>query len=56
MRGAGVIPDVVAYSTTISACEKGGSEEAWSKAVTLLEEMKMHGVEPNVVSWNDGGR
>jgi len=44
-----VQPDVISYSATISACEKGGK---WEKALELLSEMENRNVQPDVISYS----
>ena len=48
MKNNGIEPDVISYSATISACEKGGQ---WEKALQLFQEMRTNGIEPNVISY-----
>jgi pentatricopeptide repeat domain-containing protein 1 len=38
-------PDVISYSASISACEKGLQ---WEKALELLSEMKTQGFQPDL--------
>ena len=40
--------ELISYSSTISACEKGGQ---WEKALHLFQEMKHNGIEPNIISY-----
>ncbi|KAK3249083.1 hypothetical protein CYMTET_41480 [Cymbomonas tetramitiformis] len=49
MKRAGVEPNVITYSSLISACEKGGQ---WEKALEVFAGMKKAGVEPNVITYS----
>ena len=42
-----IMPDVVSYSATISACGKG---EQWVGALELLQEMPRRALQPDVIS------
>ena len=42
-------PNVLSWSTAISACEKG---KQWEGALGLLQEMVHQLLTPNVVSWS----
>jgi pentatricopeptide repeat protein len=44
---ARVAPDVITFSATISACEKGGQ---WQRALALLDEMRAARVAPDVIT------
>ena len=43
------LPDVVTWSTAITACEKG---QQWEGAFALLQEMGHQLLTPDAVSWN----
>ena len=45
----GLAPDVVSWSTTISACEKGAE---WVLPFELLKEMRQWDLKPDVVSYS----
>ena len=49
MTGKGIGPDVVCYSSVISACEKGGQADI---ALSLLAEMKAEGIRSDAISYN----
>ena len=49
MQAQGLGPNVITYSATISACEKGSQ---WHEALELLAEMQAQGLEPNVITYN----
>ncbi|CAE8649381.1 unnamed protein product, partial [Polarella glacialis] len=44
------VPDVITYSSAISACEKCGRQ--WRQAVMLLRRMRSRLVQPNTVTFN----
>jgi len=44
MRREGIIPDVMAWSAVVAACDRGGQSDL---ALQLLDEMRAAGVEPN---------
>ncbi len=48
-ESAGVNPDVITYSSAISACEKGGQ---WQRALDLLARCESAGIKPNVITYN----
>ena len=45
----GLLPDVITYNATISACEKGQKPQ---QALHLLQEMQFRGLLPNVITYN----
>ena len=47
MWEARLVPEVISYSSRISACENG---KQWQRALALLGEMQMAKLEPNVIS------
>ena len=47
MQTRGIKANVITYSASISACEKGGQ---WERALALLDEIEAHGLEPNVIT------
>jgi pentatricopeptide repeat domain-containing protein 1 len=49
MKDHGLKPNVITFSATISACEKGGQ---WKKALELFHSMKGHGVKPSVITFS----
>ena len=49
MPRANFTPDVVSFSSAISACAKSGR---WRAALELLDEMQVAGIAPNEVSFN----
>ena len=42
-------PDVITYSSSISACEKG---QQWITAMSLLRETQQWNMEANVITYN----
>jgi pentatricopeptide repeat domain-containing protein 1 len=44
-----VQPDVIGFSATISACQKGGQ---WQKALSVFAAMPEATVKPNVISFD----
>ena len=48
MRNNGIVPNVISYNATISACEKGGE---WKKALQLFQEMRNNGIQSDVISY-----
>ncbi|CAN0067401.1 unnamed protein product, partial [Choristocarpus tenellus] len=51
MRGSGVRPDAYSYSMAMDACKNGG-RRGRRRALRLLEELKVDGVNPNTVVYN----
>ena len=49
MEGKGIAPNVISYSSAITACGNGGKREL---AIGLLREMEGKGIAPNVISFN----
>merc|ERR1719386_239466 len=49
MQDAGVTRNVISFSASISACEKGGQ---WQQALSVLSEMQDAGVTRDVISYN----
>jgi len=49
MQAAGVTPDVVTYSSLISAYDEG---EQWQKADEAFKQMQAAGVTPDVVTYS----
>ena len=49
MRSQGLQADVVTYTATISACEKG---RRWQRALGFFEEMRSQGLRANVITYN----
>ena len=47
MRRKGLEPNMITYSTAISACEKAKQSE---QALALIEEMRQKGPEPNMIT------
>ena len=49
MKQQSVVPNVITYSTLISACEKGNELE---RALEIFATMRQEGVVPNVVTYS----
>lgn len=49
MRSAALEPNIVTYSTLISALEKSGQ---WERALKIWEDMHKDGVHPNAAMFN----
>ncbi|CAK0895180.1 unnamed protein product [Prorocentrum cordatum] len=49
MKAKGIPPDVITYSTLISACEKG---KQTGRALELFEQMQTEGIVPDVITYN----
>ena len=49
MGQQGVVPDVIAYSTLISACEKGKQPE---RALKVFKRMMQQGAVPDAITYN----
>ena len=49
MQQEGAIPNVITYSTLISACEKGKQPE---RALEVFQAMQEQGVMPDVITYN----
>ena len=48
-ESSGIKPNVITYSSAISACEKGGQ---WQRALDLLERCESAGIKPNVITYS----
>ncbi|CAE7735460.1 PPR10 [Symbiodinium sp. CCMP2456] len=49
MCNAVLLPDLIAFSTSMSACASAGQ---WQRAIQLLAEMKRAHIQPNIFSYN----
>jgi len=49
MQLQGIKPDIVTYSTLISACEKG---EDLTKALQVFDYLQRHGIKPDIVTFS----
>ena len=49
MIRCGIEPNVISYSSAISACEK---EKQWGRTLNVLQEMTDRGIMPDVISYN----
>lgn len=51
MEGAGLRPNLVCFTSAITACQRGGE---WRKALSLFLRMTSHGPRPDVVVRREG--
>ena len=47
-----VTPDVISYTSAISACEKGGQSQLWQVALTVFDAMARVKVVPSSITYN----
>merc|ERR1712113_1330214 len=49
MQSQSIVPNVISYSASISACEKG---HQWQEALRLLGRMQSQSIVPDVISYS----
>ncbi|CAN0347745.1 unnamed protein product [Laminaria digitata] len=49
MRSSGLLPQVVAYNSVITACGRGGE---WQRGLAVLQQMSSRGAKPDLITFN----